>query len=256
LLKQSAADAHPRVRLEAAVASSWVGGETGAEILLEALRHPLDPWMENATLFAMVPLKPAAQALVQAGRVSLSENPVARGLLGRDLRFSGNNTALTKTIDPRVAARLGTEGVELWKIGQDIYSRDGLCSTCHQPDGEGIAKIYPPLARSEWVAGDENRLIKLMLHGLTGPITVRGESYAADLTPPMPALGAMLNDREIAGVLTYVRSTFEPGWGDHARASADAARGDEGAQHVLSNNRTAGGAPVRPGDALRKVRRG
>jgi mono/diheme cytochrome c family protein len=183
LLKRSAADENPRVRLEALVASSWVGGEPGAEILLAATRKPLDSWMENAALFAMVPLKPVVQELVQSGRASVADNPVARGYLGRDLRFSANNASLSRTIEPRLATRLGEEGVALWKVGQEVFSRDGHCSTCHQPEGEGLAKIYPPLARSEWVTGDEDRLIKLVLHGLMGPIVVRGESYAEGLTP-------------------------------------------------------------------------
>ena len=99
--------------------------------------------------------------------------------------------------------------LELWRLGKEVYGRDAHCFTCHQPDGKGQAGIYPPLDGSEWVAGDEERLIKLTLLGLTGPITVKGQKYGDNPSvPPMTPLGLILNDREVAGVLTYVRNSF------------------------------------------------
>ena len=50
--------------------------------------------------------------------------------------------------------------------------------------------------------------MKIILHGLTGEITVNGKLYTAELTPPMPGFGGMLSDEEIAGVATYVRQSF------------------------------------------------
>ena len=79
--------------------------------------------------------------------------------------------------------------------------------TCHQPAGEGVEKIYPPLAGSEWIE-DEARLVKLVLHGLTGDLTVKGERYFEATTPPMPGFAGLLDDREVAALVTYVRNAF------------------------------------------------
>ena len=64
---------------------------------------------------------------------------------------------------------------------------------------------FPPLTETRWVQGDEERLIKLTLHGLLGPIEVKGKAYQG-LVPMTQFKG--LNDEEIAAVLTYVRNAF------------------------------------------------
>jgi mono/diheme cytochrome c family protein len=66
-----------------------------------------------------------------------------------------------------------------------------------------LAGVYPPLAKSEWVAGDPQALIKLAMHGLAGPTKVLGKDYGL---LPMPPMG--LDDQQLADVLTYVRSSF------------------------------------------------
>lgn len=86
--------------------------------------------------------------------------------------------------------------------GARVYKR--VCQTCHQPQGEGVPSLYPPLANSDWINGDPNRPIQIVLHGLQGPITVKGESY----NNSMPGWGSLLSDADIAAVLTYVRNSF------------------------------------------------
>lgn len=96
---------------------------------------------------------------------------------------------------------------ELYELGEKIFSRDGSCESCHQADGQGLAASgFPPLAGTNWVLGDEQRLIKVVLKGLQGPIQVLGESYPGQV--PMTSFGGMLSDKEVAGVLTYVRNSF------------------------------------------------
>ncbi len=91
--------------------------------------------------------------------------------------------------------------------GAEIYGREGHCSTCHQPDGLGLqASGFPPLAKSPWVTEDEERLIKLTLNGLLGPMEVLGQPYPGLV--PMTPFGGMLDDEEIADVLTFVRNAF------------------------------------------------
>jgi len=100
----------------------------------------------------------------------------------------------------------GTERT-LFVRGKAIYAREGFCITCHQPDGTGVsASGFPPLAGTQWVTGNDTRLIKLVLKGLHGPIEVLGKSYGGQV--PMTPFGGMLKDEEIAAVLTYVRNSF------------------------------------------------
>jgi mono/diheme cytochrome c family protein len=90
-----------------------------------------------------------------------------------------------------------------------VYSR--ICSPCHQNDGGGsTAQNAPPLAGSEWVlAKDPSRLIRIVLHGLSGPIEVKGKPWGAGTMPPWKDT---LNDEEIASVLAFVRNS----WGNKA----------------------------------------
>src|SRR6185295_2813986 len=90
--------------------------------------------------------------------------------------------------------------------GKVVYST--TCAACHQATGEGVEGTYPPLAGSEIVNGDEAKVIRIVLNGLTGPVEVAGETYSG----MMPPWGGVLKDPEIAAVLTYVRST----WGNKA----------------------------------------
>jgi mono/diheme cytochrome c family protein len=62
----------------------------------------------------------------------------------------------------------------------------------------------PPLEGSSWVAGPENRVIKIVLHGLHGPIEVRSQTYNQE----MPGFAPILTDADIASLLSYVRRRF------------------------------------------------
>ena len=87
------------------------------------------------------------------------------------------------------------------RSGSDIYDR--FCVNCQQADGMGIPGAFPPVYESEWVNGDVGRLIRLVLNGMQGPMTVKGERYNNVMTPH-----DFLDDAQIAAVLTYVRSSF------------------------------------------------
>lgn len=77
------------------------------------------------------------------------------------------------------------------------------CSGCHNVQGQGFEGVFPPLAGSEWVNGDHEKMIRVLLHGQKGEITVKGKPY----NQIMPAFG-FLNDQEIAAVATYIKSEF------------------------------------------------
>jgi mono/diheme cytochrome c family protein len=82
------------------------------------------------------------------------------------------------------------------------------CAACHQSNGAGLPGVFPPLAASEWVNGKESTLVALVLHGVTGSLTVKGQAYNG----VMPTFKEQLNDTELAAVLTHLRSQ----WGNSA----------------------------------------
>jgi mono/diheme cytochrome c family protein len=87
--------------------------------------------------------------------------------------------------------------------GQAIFEK--ICAACHQPDGMGKDGVAPPLVGSEWVVTPGGqRLARIVLNGLTGPITVRGREWNL----PMPPWRENLDDDEVAVVLTYIRANL------------------------------------------------
>lgn len=84
------------------------------------------------------------------------------------------------------------------------------CAACHQATGSGLPGMFPPLAGSEWVNGDAHKLADILLLGVEGALSVKGQSFNGT----MPTFGGMLSDAEIAAVGSYVRTSF----GNHASA--------------------------------------
>jgi nitrite reductase (NO-forming) len=80
---------------------------------------------------------------------------------------------------------------------------NGTCSVCHQQNGEGMAGVFPPLAKSDYLMADPRRAIEVVLNGLTGPVTVNGSDFNS-VMPPM----SQLNDDEIANILTFVLNSW------------------------------------------------
>ena len=88
------------------------------------------------------------------------------------------------------------------KAGQASYA--GTCSVCHQGDGAGLAGVFPPLAKSDYLsARSDAELVNIVLNGLNGAITVNGQEYNS-VMPPM----SQLTDDEVANILTYVRNSM------------------------------------------------
>jgi len=90
--------------------------------------------------------------------------------------------------------------------GKVVYMQ--VCFACHQPTGLGLPGMFPPLAGSDWAATKKpDRMIRMVLHGVTGPININGKPFTTP-APMMPPQGAALSDTQIADVLTYVRSEY------------------------------------------------
>lgn len=92
------------------------------------------------------------------------------------------------------------------QLGKSVYLAN--CAACHQANGGGVPGAFPPLAGSEWAVGSEERIIRIVLNGLQGPIKVSGHDFNNVMAP----LGAVLKDEQIANVLSYVRQE----WGNSA----------------------------------------
>ena len=172
-LAKAVADSHPRVRLEAVVALSHVGGQASLRTALGAVDHPSDKFLDYALRQTVRHLLPTS------------------GQIAKEL--SAPQAAYLK--------KLASSGPAIISPGQAIY--EALCLNCHQASGQGLTGVYPPLAKSEWVSGDPQVLIKLTIQGLAGPTKVLGKDYGL---VPMPPMG--LDDQQLADVLTYVRSAF------------------------------------------------
>lgn len=78
-----------------------------------------------------------------------------------------------------------------------------VCQTCHQADGNGLPNAFPPLAGSDFVNGPGAPHIAIVLHGLTGPVTVKGQSFNSAMAP-----WASLSDEQIAGAINYERASW------------------------------------------------
>lgn len=96
------------------------------------------------------------------------------------------------------AAALTDAEQKLFEAGKAQYMI--VCGACHQPNGLGLDGLAPPLVDSPWVNGAPERLARIALQGIRGPLNVKGKIWELE----MPALN-VLSDQELAGLLTYVR---------------------------------------------------
>jgi mono/diheme cytochrome c family protein len=88
-------------------------------------------------------------------------------------------------------------------LGKSLYGSN--CANCHQGSGMGEPGSYPPLVASEWVMGSKERLAAIMLHGITGSITVKGDTFG---TQVMPGWSGVFTDEKLADIMTYIRGTW------------------------------------------------
>jgi len=90
---------------------------------------------------------------------------------------------------------------EVMQRGENVYKT--YCLACHQANGTGNPGMFPPLDQTKKVLGNKDELIGIILHGLSGKIEVKGETYYQAMAPHK-----FLSDQQIADVLTYIRNSF------------------------------------------------
>jgi nitrite reductase (NO-forming) len=114
-------------------------------------------------------------------------------------RSNPNLAAVTHATNAASAGKLTLQ--DQVKAGQQLFT--GTCSVCHQANGEGLPGVFPPLAKSSVIAEDPKRPVHILLHGLSGKLTVNGKEYNS-VMPPM----SQLNDDEVANIITYVLNNW------------------------------------------------
>jgi len=115
-------------------------------------------------------------------------------------RAGANLTAVSTAAAAHEAGTLTKE--DQIKAGQQLFA--GTCSVCHQANGQGLPGVFPPLAKSSVIAENPKRPVDIVLHGLTGKITVNGTEYNS-VMPPM----TQLTDDEVANIVTYVLNSWD-----------------------------------------------
>jgi mono/diheme cytochrome c family protein len=83
--------------------------------------------------------------------------------------------------------------------GKAVYETN--CMSCHMPEGTGLEGAFPPLTKSKNLA-DKNRLIKVILQGMRGPVKVNGVDYNAEMA------GISLTNAQAADVANYIRNSW------------------------------------------------
>ncbi len=195
LIGAAVTDSAPRVRLEAIRALSFVKGKDVPQAIEFAKTAMLekDYYIDYCFRETMKQLGSLPEA-----KDIISKDPVlvARLRAAPDAKFGPTRKKLTSAEQ------------KAYDLGKEVFNRDAHCVTCHQADGKGVDNTYPPLVKSEWLDDDE-RMIKIVLKGLNGPLKFQGKEYGKNAAiPPMIGFAPLANDEEIAAVISYVRQSF------------------------------------------------
>ena len=85
--------------------------------------------------------------------------------------------------------------------GAKVYKQ--YCMACHQADAGGVPHLNPPLIKTPFILGEKKRLVQIVVKGKTDPVEIDGEIYNNPMPPQV-----LLNDQQIADVLSYIRNSF------------------------------------------------
>jgi mono/diheme cytochrome c family protein len=178
---------------------------------------PSDNWKYRPILTALtiggntrvepIPMPRAPKLLIAAEHDTLS--PLLYAALARLFTWPGHHKLENSAMQ---TISLNPDEQKQFALGRQHYL--STCSGCHGNAGEGVNRMAPPLAGSEWVVGDKKQLSLIVLHGMEGPLDVKGKIYdIPDILPVMPA-HTSLDDGTLSAILTYIRNE----WGNSAGA--------------------------------------
>lgn len=112
-------------------------------------------------------------------------------------------------LKPAAESTLKGDHLASFRRGKELFLGRAVCASCHGADGAGMPGLGPPLNQSEWVTGKPEVLAGILLHGLTGPITVAGKEYTATADMPGFASNTEISDADLADIATYVRHEWD-----------------------------------------------
>lgn len=200
-------DPQPKLRAAALrLAEPMLKGANGEKDLLRAkalgLAHDKSAEVQAQLALTLgdLPSAPEAKNVLS----QLSASPFALPRAAAKFGLTSQDPPPAKTVVAQ-SPPLTADEQKRFAAGKAVY--EATCLACHQPHGMGLEGLAPPLVGSEWILGPEKRLVRIVMHGVRGPIRVKKQTFELD----MPALG-VLEDEQIADVLTYVRRE----WGHSA----------------------------------------
>lgn len=194
--------------LAKAIFTSGNGGMIAG--LLEQAAKVESPWQQIALLDGMAGFfPPKAKGKPGPNPIRLASEPAGLGELANSGRAEvRDRVGLFSDLivwpgkagaEPAVVAKALTELEKArFEAGKELYGI--VCGPCHQPHGMGQEGLAPPLFEAEWVLGSDERLVRIVLQGVRGPLTVKGKTYEMEM-PPVN----VLDDEQIASILTYIR---------------------------------------------------
>lgn len=107
-----------------------------------------------------------------------------------------------------VAESLKGEALLSYQRGKALFHGEAACFGCHGTDGSGMANLGPPLDSSEWVTGKPETLARILLHGMSGPVTVAGETYSPESDMPGLEMNPAMTNQALADISTYIRNEW------------------------------------------------
>tara|TARA_A100000171_G_C2129695_1_gene145882 strand:- start:885 stop:1343 length:459 start_codon:yes stop_codon:yes gene_type:complete len=119
---------------------------------------------------------------------------------------SDNKKAVENEVPNNTLSDFDHKETQYYSNGRRLYK--SICQNCHMENGEGLGRLIPPLAKSDFLTKNKADLPRILKYGLHGPITVNGIEY----NQPMPA-NPKLTDIEVAEILTYIGNTWGNGIG-------------------------------------------
>jgi|GEM_PF-558940 len=163
---------------------NWLDYRTAYEDRWEIRRRVWNAWKGTYFKESMpIANSPESLAITDEERATILNWVTAGGLRG--------------VPPPPGAAKSKPEKIE---AGRRLFT--SICAACHQPSGQGLPNVFPPLAGSDFLNADKNRAIKIVLNGRQGEVIVNGMKFNNSM-PKFP-----LGDDDIANVLTYVYNSF------------------------------------------------
>lgn len=189
----------------------------GQQALFALAQELAAPALRRAVLQGAVDALPKGEA--RTGWLRLPQAPPALVALGgggdaptaaaaRELLAA---IAVDGVVAPGEVAQLTADEAQRVRAGEALFAR--ACASCHQLDGGGMQGLAPPLRDSEWATGPIDRVVRIVAHGVRGPIAVNGTTW----TMEMPAQ-RQLSDADVAAIVGYVRRAF-----GHRQSVPDAA---------------------------------